>query len=124
MGPLLLLAAIFLIASQLGPKAQARPPGGVVPQILPPLLPGTVTTSWEMGGIPRRGTPDFYKWVQTSLNTIMDYNLKVDGIWGPFSKGSLVAFQSQSGLLADGIPGPNTEAAIKEALQSGDIYGD
>ena len=124
MGQLLLLAAIFLIASQLGPK-KAQGKGGLLfkPESSFPLFPGTVTTSFEMG-VPARGTREFNKWVQESINTIMDYNLAVDGILGPRSKGGIIAFQNYRGLLADGVPGPNTEAAIKEVLQSGDFYGD
>jgi hypothetical protein len=38
------------------------------------------------------------------------------GLWGPASKGSLVAFQRAANLAADGVWGPKTEAAVLEAL--------
>lgn len=32
----------------------------------------------------------------------------VDGLWGPATKGAVIAFQSHTGLSADGIVGPDT----------------
>jgi hypothetical protein len=40
------------------------------------------------------------------------WNISVDGAWGPASKRTLAAFQSEKGLTADGIPGPVTWTAL------------
>lgn len=52
------------------------------------------------------------KWVQWQLNQ-NGANLKVDGIFGNQTKLSVLLFQKQSGLVADGIVGPKTIAALQ-----------
>ncbi len=37
---------------------------------------------------------------------------QIDGIFGPVTKTAVEQFQSQSGLTADGVVGPNTWAAL------------
>lgn len=40
----------------------------------------------------------------------------VDGVWGSQSRLACIRFQQDQGLPADGIPGPQTQAALQEAL--------
>lgn len=54
---------------------------------------------------------------QKALKDLDYYSGKIDGIWGPGSKGALTNFQSDHSLSADGVWGPHTEAAILEALE-------
>lgn len=54
---------------------------------------------------------------QKSLKDLGYYSGKIDGIWGPGSKGALTHFQSDHHLTADGVWGPHTETAILEVLE-------
>ena len=51
------------------------------------------------------------KWVQWQLNC-HGSNLDVDGIFGNHTKLSVLLFQKKSGLVADGVVGPKTTAAL------------
>ena len=55
---------------------------------------------------------------QEALKALGYYTGAVDGLWGPESKGALMRFQSDHGLLADGVWGAATEAAVKTALRA------
>jgi len=57
------------------------------------------------------------KWLQQSLNTLIDAGLVVDGIYGQLTQAAVRRFQEQHGLVVDGWAGVATEAAIDAALQ-------
>jgi len=64
------------------------------------------------------GTPgpsEYVRWVQSSLNQIMDLSLLVDGIMAPVVRNALRSFQKRQGLPQDGILGPDTERALLAA---------
>ena len=63
---------------------------------------------------PAHGT-EFIRWVQSSLNQVLDVTLPVDGIMNAATRNALRRFQEQQGLLVDGIAGPETERALIEA---------
>lgn len=52
------------------------------------------------------------KWLQWELNR-HGANLKIDGVFGPQTKLSVLLFQKDHGLLQDGIVGPKTKEALK-----------
>jgi hypothetical protein len=55
--------------------------------------------------------------VQHALNVLgANPQLSEDGINGPMTKSAVMGFQNQHGLVADGIAGPKTQAAIQMAL--------
>ena len=59
-------------------------------------------------------------WLQTSLNKLgADPQLETDGIVGPSTRNAVRAFQLESGLVADGLAGPATFAALDKALAAG-----
>lgn len=63
--------------------------------------------------------PNVIKWVQGSLNVLLDPspNLAVDGIPGPRTKAAVKRIQEKLGLsLIDGWAGQLTQAAIATAL--------
>lgn len=54
-----------------------------------------------------------YKAVQARLNALgAQPPLTVDGVYGPASKASVMAFQRSKGLTVDGVVGPQTLAAL------------
>lgn len=61
----------------------------------------------------RRGV----RWIQSTLNLLVDARLTVDGVFGLATKHAVAAFQIKNGLGADAIVGPGTRAKL-EALRS------
>ena len=59
-----------------------------------------------------RNTAEYVRWIQQSLNRILGTQLVVDGLFGPLTRGAVIRFQQQRGLLVDGIVGPQTEGAL------------
>lgn len=61
---------------------------------------------------------------QCLLRYLGHYEGAVDGIWGPASRGATERFQRAAGLEEDGVFGPETEKAIREALfrEEGDVW--
>jgi peptidoglycan hydrolase-like protein with peptidoglycan-binding domain len=69
------------------------------------------------------------RWVQTSLNGILNLNLPVDGIMGVEARSAVRSFQQRQGLPVTGIVGPDTQQALLAAMRSstgtdGDAAGD
>ena len=62
-----------------------------------------------------RSSSEYIKWVQSSLNKILNLNLVVDGISGTYTKSAIRSFQSKNRLTVDGIVGPITEGALLRA---------
>ena len=54
------------------------------------------------------------KWLQWDLNR-HGANLKIDGVFGPQTKLSVLLFQKDHGLTQDGIVGDKTKAALKKS---------
>ena len=62
-----------------------------------------------------RGSRDYIKWVQRSLNQLLGLNLAADGISGTMTRSAVRSFQTRYGLAVDGIVGPQTEVALIRA---------
>lgn len=56
------------------------------------------------------------RWLQSSLNQVMQAGLAVDGNAGNATRAAVRAFQASRGLSVDGIAGPLTVAALRAAL--------
>jgi hypothetical protein len=80
------------------PPAGAAPPwpGRYLQQ--PPIMHGSDVSTW-----------------QTQMSEVRGWPLIVDGAYGPDSERVCVDFQTEKGLAADGIVGPDTWAATWEA---------
>lgn len=59
-----------------------------------------------------RASSNYIRWVQQALNRILGLQLVVDGDAGIKTRSAIRSFQTQRGLLADGIVGSKTEAAL------------
>lgn len=83
-------------------------------EIDPELL--ELESDFEFENEASRMSAQYVKWIQSSLNHILNLTLRVDGIPGSQTRSAIRSFQQRQGLKADGIVGSNTEAAL---IQSG-----
>ena len=60
--------------------------------------------------------------IQDSLDLLGYGPISNDGALGPATQEAVRAFQRQEGLSDDGIPGPLTEAKLREAVTAGRVY--
>jgi peptidoglycan hydrolase-like protein with peptidoglycan-binding domain len=58
---------------------------------------------------------EFVRWVQSTLNRVEGTDLPVDGVMSAATRSALRRFQRRRRLPADGIAGPETERALREA---------
>lgn len=56
--------------------------------------------------------------LQKDLNTLGYYSNRIDGSFGPKTEDAVESFQQAHNLKADGVVGPITKAALKEALKT------
>lgn len=73
--------------------------------------------SYEWMGEISRGSPDYVRWVQQSLNRVIGLRLAVDGKTGTQTRSAVRSFQQRQGLKVDGVVGQQTEQAL--AIASG-----
>jgi|GEM_PF-875507 len=66
--------------------------------------------SWE--GETDRNSPDYIRWLQTTLNRLLGLRLAVDGRSGTQTRAAVRSFQQKQGLNADGIVGDQTEGRL------------
>lgn len=80
----------------------------------PPVMPVTpVSAPFGLGeGVAQA------KWIQESLNEIMQAHLLVDGSYGRFTRNAVLVFQKTHDLQPDGICGKLTLAALQAARKS------
>lgn len=55
---------------------------------------------------------EYVRWVQSTLNWVMNLRLPVDGIMGPETRSAIRGFQRREELPVDGIAGPETKQAL------------
>ena len=84
----------------------------VIPDLKTTLEAATATTQ------PAASTPLYsVKWLQESLNKLVNAGLTTDGNYGDATKEAVKQFQTAHGLEADGWAGALTTAAIIDALK-------
>ncbi|WP_081709820.1 caspase family protein [Arthrobacter sp. 35W] len=76
-----------------------------------PSTPTTPTTTTSRPTVRRGSTGEHVSYLQQRLSDI-GYRLVVDGIFGPGTESAVRAFQRDNALVADGVVGPLTWAAI------------
>ncbi|MEJ1517390.1 C40 family peptidase [Bacillus cereus] len=88
-------------------------------------LNGTSTSSQPSNGngLLKQGTSNSeVQQLQDNLRKLNYFNANSTGYFGTITKSSVMQFQSDKGLSADGIVGPNTKAAIANALNGASTY--
>lgn len=90
--------------------------------------PAEPRTSDRSGSEPGSGTPpeqmpteqpsEHVRWVQSCLNQVMGLRLTIDGILNVETRSAVRSFQERQGLRKDGLVGPETEQALKDACKS------
>lgn len=68
---------------------------------------------------PAHGT-EYVRWVQSALNRIEGLALPVDGVMSAAARSALRGFQGRNNLAVDGIAGPDTEQALRDAGRPAD----
>lgn len=81
----------------------------LLPNVAPELrLAAAIVTGYDN---------DRTKWLQQALNTILEINIEVDGIYGPATVAAVEQFQTQHlGLKIDGFAYRVTHAAIQATM--------
>src|SRR5262245_14899356 len=77
---------------------------------------------WQAEAPRNRGSPDYIRWLQTTLNQVLGLNLAIDGRMGPPTRSAIRSFQQRQGLAVDGVVGPQTEKTLI-AVRSGAAQG-
>ncbi|WP_328498937.1 peptidoglycan-binding protein [Streptomyces sp. NBC_00414] len=62
--------------------------------------------------------------LQKNLNSCHGYKLTTDGVFGTLTLSALIAVQKKVGVATDGDYGPDTQSAMKCALQRGNRGAD
>lgn len=79
-----------------------------------PARTPTSSTYARAGGVEPL-CPEYRRWVQQSLNSLIGSNLSVDGQLGSNSRNAIKLFQRQNGMPAHGIVNEPTEEALRRA---------
>lgn len=71
------------------------------------------------GTQPVEQSTEFVRWVQTTLNQILNLQLPVDGVLNVQTRSAIRSFQEKNGLPATGVVGPDTQQALMSAGSGG-----
>ena len=82
------------------------------------VLAVTPYSSAEAKNIIKGDTKENITIVQTRLQELGYYKIRIDGIWGPKTLAGVKNFQRDYGLVVDGIVGARTEKALGITLKS------
>lgn len=96
----------------------SAPVANLLSQIGESLFPKVAPALRIAAGAMAAFDPDVTKWLQGSLNSLLDPspNLVVDGLYGPKTRAAVEQLQAKFGLRIDGWAGALTQAAISSAL--------
>lgn len=85
---------------------------------LPPPEPAGTASGQPGAGEPPTSEHELIRWVQDSLNRLLNLRLPVHGILDAPTRSAVRSFQARAGLPVTGIISPDTERALQEALAS------
>lgn len=99
-------------------KDISAPLAGILETVGETLFPKAAPALRVAAGAMAAFDPDVTKWLQGSLNALVDPspNLVVDGLYGPKTRAAVELLQAKYGLRIDGWAGTLTQAAIASAL--------
>lgn len=99
-------------------KEVSAPLAGILETVGEALFPKAAPALRIAAGAMAAFDPDVTKWLQGSLNSLLDPspNLVVDGLYGPKTRAAVEQLQAKYGLRIDGWAGSLTQAAIASAL--------
>ena len=96
------------------------PPRRPRPRPRPFPYPYPVREPWAVNVAgPGPSASEYARWVQASLNQVMNLQLPVDGVMSQQVRDAVRDFQRSRQLPADGFVGPDTERALIEARRGG-----
>ena len=81
-------------------------------------LPADTTTSSTTTTSPYGGATLLTQVIQQELTALGYFEGAADGILGPMTVEAITAFQTDAGITADGAYGPETYAALADALEA------
>ncbi|MFQ3634673.1 MAG: peptidoglycan-binding protein [Cyanobacteriota bacterium] len=106
------IASLFATASpSLAQSAGSPTPAGVLTQEQPIWLSQAATDDT----LQLNDSSDAVAQLQTRLTQLGYYNGPISGTFGPLTQAAVIKFQEAQGLVADGIVGPATAAALARA---------
>ena len=99
-------------------KDISAPLAGILETVGETLFPKAAPALRIAAGAMAAFDPDVTKWLQGSLNALLDPSpgLVVDGLYGPKTRAAVEQLQTKFGLRVDGWAGSLTQAAIASAL--------
>lgn len=99
-------------------KEVSAPLAGILETVGEALFPKAAPALRIAAGAMAAFDPDITKWIQKSLNLLLDPspNLEVDGLYGPKTRAAVEQLQESLGLTVDGWAGSITQAAIAGSL--------
>lgn len=109
MGWVLIGAAAFVLLQKKGVAQGAV----TVPQ---PLTTSQLSQAAMLPTSPVSGSDSYTAWVQSSLNHVIGSGLVVDGILGPNTRAAIMQFQGVWGIAQTGIVDPETDYDLRAAL--------
>lgn len=96
------------------------PPRRPRPRPHPYPYPYPVGGPWPVGvGVGPSSGAEYTRWLQASLNQVMNLQLSLDGVMSQQVRDAVRDFQRSRQLPADGFVGPDTERALVEARRGG-----
>ncbi len=100
------------------------------PATMPPVsstvttstTPATTTSSSTTTTSPYGGATLLTQVIQLELTALGYFEGAADGILGPATEEAITAFQTDAGITADGAYGPETYAALADALEADETF--